>query len=79
MKHARDIYTGASVKIGITDRPGGSAELMMVHNGTSITNICSGPHLQEAREALAALDVDAFGELIWPTQWQDLSAEARRA
>jgi hypothetical protein len=68
MIHARDIYTGASVRIGITERPEGAAELMMVHNGTAITSICSGAHLQKARTALEALDVDAFGELIFPTQ-----------
>ena len=67
MIHARDIYTGASVRMAITDRPEGAAELMMIHNGTAITNICDGKHLAKARAALAERDVDAFGELIWRT------------
>ena len=67
MIHARDIYTGASVRMGITARPGGAAELMMLHNGSAISNICGGAPLARAREALAARDVDAFGELIWKT------------
>jgi hypothetical protein len=68
MIHARDSYTGASVRMAITDRPGGAAELMLLHNGSAITNVCDGEHLAQARAALVARDVDAFGELIWPTR-----------
>jgi hypothetical protein len=71
MIHARDSYSGASVRIGINERLAGEAELIMLHNGSAITRVCSGARLLLARAALAARNVDAFGELIYPTLRQD--------